>query len=151
MATATAPLLPSRRFQYPSEFFVTVIALIFTILVVHATYVAWIRPNGDAIIAAEQAAMRADPNYVPERSFFLVVNAPEQDYPRLAEQAMQGTLPGSSAGGEQPKFSTTLNGRAVMLSKLPRTPSVRSPSKIGTLLTSSHCDVPWPPGIRTSY
>src|SRR5688572_1368667 len=78
MVTATAPL-PSRRFQYPSEFFVTVIALVFTILVVHATYVAWIRPNGDAIIAAEQAAMRADPNYVPERPFFLVVNAPEQE------------------------------------------------------------------------
>ena len=47
------------------------IALIFTILVVHATYVAWIRPNGDAIIAAEQARMRGDPNYVPKRSFFL--------------------------------------------------------------------------------
>jgi biopolymer transport protein ExbB/TolQ len=78
MATATAPL-PSRRFQYPSEFFVTLIALIFTILVVHATYVAWIRPNGDALVAAEQAAMRTDPNYVPQRSFFLVVNAAEQE------------------------------------------------------------------------
>ena len=26
------------------------------------------------------------------------------DYPRLAQQALKGTLPGSSAGGEQPKF-----------------------------------------------
>jgi len=26
------------------------------------------------------------------------------DYPQLAQQALQGTLPGSSAGGEQPKF-----------------------------------------------
>jgi biopolymer transport protein ExbB/TolQ len=78
MVTAAAPA-PSRRFQYPSEFWVTLAALIFTILVVHATYVAWIRPNGDAIIAAEQQRMRTDPNYVPERSFFLVIDAPEQE------------------------------------------------------------------------
>ena len=78
MVTATAPL-PPRRFQYPSEFFVTIVALIFTILVVHATYVAWIRPIGDAMIAAEQAGMRADPNYVAKRSFFLIINAGEQE------------------------------------------------------------------------
>lgn len=78
MVTAAAPL-PSRRFQYPSEFWVTMIALIFTVLVVHATYVAWIRPTGDALIAAEQARMRADPNFVPERSFFLIIDAPEQE------------------------------------------------------------------------
>ena len=37
------------------------------------------------------------------------------DYPQLAEQAMQGTLPGSSAGGEQPKFCTLNAGRAVLV------------------------------------
>jgi biopolymer transport protein ExbB/TolQ len=79
MVTATAPAPSPRRFHYPSEFFVTLFALVFTILIVHATYVAWIRPNGDAIVAAEQARMRTDPNYVPERSFFLVVNAVEQE------------------------------------------------------------------------
>jgi biopolymer transport protein ExbB/TolQ len=78
MVTAAAPA-PSRRFQYPSEFWVTLAALIVSILFVHATYVAWIRPNGDALVAAEQARMRADPNFVPDRSFFLVVNAPEQE------------------------------------------------------------------------
>ncbi len=41
--------------------------------------------------------------------------APEQDYPLLAERAMQGTLPGSSAGGEQPKFCTTLNGQHLIV------------------------------------
>jgi DNA-binding Lrp family transcriptional regulator len=35
------------------------------------------------------------------------------DYPRLAEQAMRGTHPGSSAGGEQPKFCTLIAGRHV--------------------------------------
>jgi DNA-binding Lrp family transcriptional regulator len=37
------------------------------------------------------------------------------DYPRLAEQAMQGTLGGSSAGGEQPKFCTITAGRHVIV------------------------------------
>lgn len=37
------------------------------------------------------------------------------DYPRLAEQAMQGTHPGSSAGGEQPKFCTVCAGRPVLV------------------------------------
>ncbi len=38
-----------------------------------------------------------------------------RDYPQLAEQAMQGTHPGSSAGGEQPKFCTLIAGRAVLV------------------------------------
>ena len=37
------------------------------------------------------------------------------DYPRLAGLAMQGTLGGSSAGGEQPKFCTVTAGRAVLV------------------------------------
>ena len=37
------------------------------------------------------------------------------DYPRLADAAMQGTLPGSSAGGEQPKFCTISAGRPVLV------------------------------------
>ena len=37
------------------------------------------------------------------------------DYPRLAEQAMQGTHPGSSAGGENPKFCTITAGRPVLV------------------------------------
>lgn len=37
------------------------------------------------------------------------------DYPHMAEQAMLGTLPGSSAGGEQPKFCTTVEGRHVIV------------------------------------
>ncbi|WP_298210909.1 type II toxin-antitoxin system HipA family toxin YjjJ [Acidovorax sp.] len=37
------------------------------------------------------------------------------DYPQLAEQAMLGTHPGSSAGGEQPKFCTISAGRHVIV------------------------------------
>ncbi|KQP18420.1 type II toxin-antitoxin system HipA family toxin YjjJ [Pseudorhodoferax sp. Leaf267] len=37
------------------------------------------------------------------------------DYPRLADAAMRGTHPGSSAGGEQPKFCTIRAGRPVLV------------------------------------
>jgi hypothetical protein len=37
------------------------------------------------------------------------------DYPRLADQAMQGAHPSSSAGGEQPKFCTSTAGRPVLV------------------------------------
>ena len=39
----------------------------------------------------------------------------ELDYPAFADQAMQGTLGGSSAGGEQPKFCTIRNGQHVLV------------------------------------
>ncbi|WP_411884617.1 type II toxin-antitoxin system HipA family toxin YjjJ [Polaromonas sp. YR568] len=38
-----------------------------------------------------------------------------RDYPALAEAAMQGSLPGSSAGGEQPKFCTISGERHVLV------------------------------------
>ncbi|HWK73242.1 MAG TPA: MotA/TolQ/ExbB proton channel family protein [Povalibacter sp.] len=75
---ASPPRQP-RRFQYPSEFTWTLFALIFTILSVHASYVAWIRPQGEAITAAEMQHMKADKTYVPQRSFFLVIKDFEQE------------------------------------------------------------------------
>lgn len=77
MATAAIP--SPRRFQYPSEFAWTLFALIFTVLFIHASYVAWIRPQGIAITAAEQEHMLKDKNYVPQRSVFLVIKDFEQE------------------------------------------------------------------------
>ncbi|WP_129641906.1 MotA/TolQ/ExbB proton channel family protein [Peristeroidobacter agariperforans] len=80
MVTAAAPAPRSTRtVNYPSEFVVTLVALIATIVVVHALYVSWIIPNGDELVAAEQARMKVDKDYVPERSFYLTINAPEQE------------------------------------------------------------------------
>ncbi len=76
---AVSPPRPPRRFQYPSEFTWTLFALIFTILSVHASYVAWIRPQGAAITAAELEHMKEDRTYVPQRSFFLVIKDLEQE------------------------------------------------------------------------
>ena len=39
----------------------------------------------------------------------------ELDYPTFADQAMQGTVGGSSAGGEQPKFCTIRGGQHVLV------------------------------------
>lgn len=49
---------------------------------------------------------------LPERASRVASAA---DYPQLAEQAMRGTHPGSSAGGEQPKFCTITAGRHVIV------------------------------------
>lgn len=46
----------------------------------------------------------------PEHSAAPVVSDPAQDYPRLALQALGSALPGSSAGGEQPKFCAVIQG-----------------------------------------
>ncbi|WP_217705243.1 MotA/TolQ/ExbB proton channel family protein [Peristeroidobacter soli] len=80
MVTAAAPApRATRTANYPSEFFVTLIMLVATIVVVHALYVSWIRPNGDEIVAQEQARLKADKDYVPQRSLLLTINAPEQE------------------------------------------------------------------------
>ena len=41
--------------------------------------------------------------------------ASPDDYPLLARSALQGQLPGSSAGGEQPKFCCVTQGRSVIV------------------------------------
>ena len=41
--------------------------------------------------------------------------ASADDYPALARSALQGQLPGSSAGGEQPKFCCVTAGRSVIV------------------------------------
>ncbi len=80
MVTAAAPAPSSRATpRTPSDFVVTLCALLFTIVTVHATYVAWIRPQGEAITQAELAHMKEDRSYVPKRSFFLVIKDFEQE------------------------------------------------------------------------
>ena len=63
------------------------------------------------LIVGEQALAR----YLSGARQTAVVQQPEVDYPRLAMLAMQGAQPGSSAGGEQPKFSALVNGQAMLV------------------------------------
>ncbi len=63
------------------------------------------------LIVGEQALAR----YLSGVRQIAVVQQPEVDYPKLAMLAMQGAQPGSSAGGEQPKFSALINGQAMLV------------------------------------
>ena len=67
------------RRQYPAEFLFQVVALIVAIIVVHALYVAVVRPKADAIFAEPAATMEADPEYVPQRSAWVIIRDFEQE------------------------------------------------------------------------
>ena len=60
-----------------------------------------------------------------------------EDYPQLAECAMQGSAGGSSAGGEQPKFCTVTAGRAVLVKFSPPDDSLPS-QRLRDLLVCEH-------------
>ncbi|MFV0277398.1 MAG: MotA/TolQ/ExbB proton channel family protein [Parahaliea sp.] len=62
-----------------SEFTFQIFALLIAIIVVHAVYVGAIRPTADAEIRQEQARQAAGEDYVPERSFTVVIRDFEQE------------------------------------------------------------------------
>ena len=62
-----------------SEFMFQLFALLTAIILVHALYVAVIRPSADAQIAAEAAAQAAGAEVVPQRSIAVVIRDFEQE------------------------------------------------------------------------
>jgi biopolymer transport protein ExbB/TolQ len=84
MATTTArartSTATSRRTQLPSEFAWTIFALIFTVIMVHATYVSWIRPRGTEDVAAEQQRARTEKDYIPKRTIYITIKDVEQEF-----------------------------------------------------------------------
>jgi biopolymer transport protein ExbB/TolQ len=65
--------------RFPTEFFFQVFSLLISFIIVHALYVTLIRPNADTFLQQESAIMQADPEYVPQRSFFVVIKDYEQE------------------------------------------------------------------------
>lgn len=65
--------------NYLSEVIYQIFALIIAVIVVHAVYVAVIRPNADFILEQQAAAQAADPNYVTDRSIYVVLRDVEQE------------------------------------------------------------------------
>jgi len=61
------------------ETFFQVAALIFAIIMVHATYVTVIRPNADLIQEQQNLLQQTDENFVPERSVFIILRDFEQE------------------------------------------------------------------------
>ncbi|GAB3274933.1 MotA/TolQ/ExbB proton channel family protein [Parahaliea aestuarii] len=62
-----------------SEFIFQIFALLIAIIVVHAVYVGAIRPAADAQIREEMALQAAGGDFVPERSFAVVIRDFEQE------------------------------------------------------------------------
>lgn len=62
-----------------SDLVYQVFALIISVIIVHAVYVAVIRPNADAIMAQQVILQEADPDYIQERSLYVVMRDYEQE------------------------------------------------------------------------
>ena len=62
-----------------SEALYQVAALIIAVIVVHAAYVAVIRPNADLLQEQQNVLQQTDPNFVPERSVYIIMRDFEQE------------------------------------------------------------------------
>jgi len=65
--------------RYPREFLLSLGALVGAIVVVHGIWTAWVRPNAQAVISVQNESMRKDPNYVPQRSLYVIMKDWEQE------------------------------------------------------------------------
>jgi len=63
----------------PNEFMFQLFALLIAVIFVHAIYVTVIRPNAAELEAEQIRMIEEDPNYVVERSFFIIVKDFEQE------------------------------------------------------------------------
>jgi len=62
-----------------SEFMTELYALLIVFLVVQGFYTVVVRPKAVTILAAQQAAMAKDPNYVPQRTIWVIAKDYEQE------------------------------------------------------------------------
>ena len=64
---------------FPSEFVYQVFSLLIAFILVHALYVTLIRPQADAFMKQQAIQMQDNPDYVQQRSFFVVIKDYEQE------------------------------------------------------------------------
>jgi len=67
------------RKSIPIEFIYQVFSLIVVIIIVHGFYVSVVRPNADEELRREQIEMRENPDYVSERSVYVIIRDFEQE------------------------------------------------------------------------
>jgi len=65
--------------QLPVEFIFQLFSLIISIIIVHAVYVSIIRPNATEILKEQAIQINTNPDYVPERSGYVVMKDLEQE------------------------------------------------------------------------
>ena len=64
---------------FPFEFTYQVFALIVAIIIVHAIYVAVVRPNAEAVLTYQAEMMAQDSDYVADRSVWVLIRDFEQE------------------------------------------------------------------------
>lgn len=65
--------------SFSTEFVFQVFSLIIAVIVVHAIYIGVVRPNAAAVLEEQRIFIAEDPDYVPERSGFVIVKDFEQE------------------------------------------------------------------------
>jgi biopolymer transport protein ExbB/TolQ len=65
--------------KLPNEFTFTVVALLLSVILVHAAYVLHVRPVAEAQMRADREAMAKDPEYVQQRSIYVLIKDYEQE------------------------------------------------------------------------
>jgi biopolymer transport protein ExbB/TolQ len=64
---------------FPVELVYQVFSLLIAFILVHALYVSFIRPQAKIFLEQEALQMQSDPEYIQQRSFFVVVKDYEQE------------------------------------------------------------------------
>jgi biopolymer transport protein ExbB/TolQ len=64
---------------FPTELVFQVFSLLIAFILVHTLYVTLVRPQAQAFLAREAVSMRANPDYVQQRSFYVVIKDYEQE------------------------------------------------------------------------
>jgi biopolymer transport protein ExbB/TolQ len=67
------------RDSLPVEFVFQIFSLLIGFILVHAVYVAVIRPNADAFITEERAQLAADDDYIQQQSYYVILRDVEQE------------------------------------------------------------------------
>lgn len=67
------------RRKLPVEFVFQIFSLFLSVILVHAMYVAWIRPQANAVMEEQRIMLEQDADYVPERSLYVIVRDFEQE------------------------------------------------------------------------
>jgi len=63
----------------PNEFIYQLFALLISVIIVHTIYVTVIRPNAAEVLEEQNRLIQEDPDYVVERSFYVIVKDFEQE------------------------------------------------------------------------
>jgi biopolymer transport protein ExbB/TolQ len=71
--------MPRAKTRAPSELIFSLFALIIAVIAVHAVYVTIVRPRATVVVAAQREGMKKDPNYVSQRSIYVVLKDWEQE------------------------------------------------------------------------